>query len=273
MKLAAFSECLDSVPFSGPEAQQRHNETMQRVNHKHEKFNTQVQQIKFDGGQQQTGISSMATKLQDVEVSLKTSEQELRDVNERERRQTQDTVRSMREAVVSEYGRKLELLENKFAARMESEAESRQETLAQIVESVNVCLMREGLQPLRQVVRATGPVRVATQQSLPCGSQALKVSSGSALVRPQQVPVAMSLPAGALQRGPSGSAFVSPPTPGHSPMASISMQPPMLVPMGSGVQMPAPVMSAGASLSMAPPTTSMMSSIASVPRLMSVGAA
>jgi len=248
------------------EAQQRQNDTLQRINHKNEKFNMGMEQLKFDGGQQTSNVTSIGTKLQDLETTMKAGEQEAREAHERERRQQQEEMKSAREAVVSEYGRKLELLENKLAARIEREAEARQNTMTVTIENVNAVLKKEGVREI-PVPKPTKILQVPiSSMTQPAVAEAGRGGSynvprlmpdhtprnraGSVIVAAGQAPTVTLVPPGAT----TAPAIVT----GHPQPVSLPTQP--IVQTGSGYAMPGGahpmVTMQGSSALVAPPSSS-----------------
>jgi len=257
------------------EAQQRQNDTMQRINHKNEKFNMSVEQLKFDGGQQSSNVTSIATKLQDVEASVKTGESELREANEKSQRQVQEEMKSTREAIISEYNRKLELLENKLAARIEREGEARQESLTVTVENVNAVLKREGIKEIPAPKPKQPPLRATPQTAVP------EAGRGGSHTMPRLVPtdnMTQGTAAVRTTRTPTGSTIVmagQQPVVMAAPTVVMAAPPqPQVVQTGSGLVMPggaAPVYAVkGSSATVPSPVTSViMAPAPNVQRVMS----
>jgi len=126
------------------EAQQRHNDALERMTHRHEKVASHLEHVKFQGGQHIGNIENLSKKLMELENSVVENDRHVRESSGLERKHRQQEIQSVREAIKSEQDRLHSVIESKIAHHVGNESASRQEMGQNLIDMVHTAVREKG---------------------------------------------------------------------------------------------------------------------------------
>lgn len=136
-RMKLLEERSETIEARLAEAHQRHVDTTERLTQRHEKVSSHLETVKLHGGVQVHNVETLAKKIQEMEATISESDRHLRDTNAFERRQRQEEIASVRQAMISEQERLRATIDGKIQASLGNESMARQEMGQNILESVH----------------------------------------------------------------------------------------------------------------------------------------